>query len=84
MESQQNAEIEKKFFDKVWNTIKGHKRYVLIILVLFVFVLRGCSSSIATTEVSATQTYTVVSGDIENSLEVLGTTTITNLQTLVF
>ncbi|MFA6255777.1 MAG: efflux RND transporter periplasmic adaptor subunit [Candidatus Absconditabacterales bacterium] len=69
---------------KTWGMIKSHKRYVLLVAVLLIFVIRGFFTSTTTTTTATASTYTVISGSIENTLKVLGTTKITNLQTLVF
>ncbi len=66
--------------------IKSHKRYVFIAIVLLFFVVRWWISSTTstTTTAAATQTYTVANGTIENTLKLIWTTKITNMQTLVF
>jgi len=40
METKENSEVKEKFLDKVWDIVKGHKRYVFVILVLFIFVVK--------------------------------------------
>ncbi len=70
---------------KTLKIAKEHKRYVLTAAVLLVLVVVLSFSSSSPTKATTTAwTYTVVSGSIENTLKVLGTTKITNLQTLVF
>ena len=73
----------KEVSNKTWEIIKSHKRYVLCAAVLLVFVVRWYGSSAPTTP-TATQTYVVTTGTIENSLKLIWQTKITNMQTLVF
>lgn len=72
-----------KISEKIWEIIKWHKRYVLAAVVLLVFVVRWYFSW-STTTTAVTQTYSVTSGSIENTLKLIWTTKITNMQTLVF
>ncbi len=73
-----------KISEKIWEIIKWHKRYVLAALVLLVFVVRWYFSSSTTTKTAVTQTYSVTTGSIQNTLKLIWTTKITNMQTLVF
>ena len=73
-----------KISEKTWEMVKWHKRYVLAAVILLVFVVRWYFSWSTTTTTAVTQTYSVTSGSIENTLKLIWTTKITNMQTLVF
>ena len=73
-----------KISEKTWEMVKWHKRYVLAAVVLFFFVVRWYFSWSTTTTTTVTQTYSVATGSIQNTLKLIWTTKITNMQTLVF
>ena len=70
--------------EKTWEIIKWHKRYVVAAVILLVFVVRWYFLWSTTTTTAVIQTYSVTSGSIENTLKLIWTTKITNMQTLVF
>jgi len=77
-------QIQNPFWEKIWNFIREHKRYVLGILILFIFVVRWLFSWSTNQQTTVSDIYTVKTGNIENSIKVLWTTKIVNQQTLTF
>lgn len=69
----------------IWSIIRWHKRYFFGVIILLAFVVRGFFTISSTEqEITESESYTVRSGNIENTIKVLGTTSITNQQTLTF
>ena len=70
---------------KGWSFIKKYKRLVLVGIAGISYMLYGFSSSSTTTDViTAADIHRVTSGNIVNSIKVLGNTKITDQQTLTF
>ncbi len=74
-----------EFATSTWQKIVPHKRYALAILILIFFVVRGfLTTSSVSQQAASASTYVVASWTIENAIKVVGTTKITNQQTITF